>query len=101
MSSFRADLSVPPARGVRFGDGVLIVELVDGRTLTVPLEWYPRLDHASERERSNWQLIGKGQGIHWSLLDEDLSVEGLLAGRRSTESPQSLERWIRSRPSQD
>lgn len=78
-------------------DEALIVELLDGRTVSVPLAWYPRLEHATERERAAWTLIAGGTGIHWEALDEDLSVEGLLAGRPSGESQASLERWLASR----
>ncbi len=87
------------ARAVKINvtDAVLRVELADGRTLTVPTAWYPRLTHGSSRERNHWQLIGDGVGIHWPELDEDISVEGLLAGRRSGETPQSLKRWLNVR----
>ena len=78
-------------------DDTLTVDLVDGRTVSVPLAWYPRLAHASPSERDNWRVIGRGEGIHWSDLDEDISVDGLLAGRASTESQSSLEKWLRSR----
>jgi hypothetical protein len=88
---------VPLARRVTCSPDTLTVELNDGRTLLVPLEWYPRLRHASSGERDNWELIGEGDGIHWPELDEDLSVEGLLAGRRSMESPQSFQRWLAGR----
>lgn len=77
----------------------LTVQLEDGRTLAVPLVWYPRLLHGTKRERARWRLIGRGVGIHWPSLDEDISVDGLLAGRRSGESQQSLERWFESRTS--
>jgi len=72
----------------------LTVALEDGRTVVVPLVWYPRLLHGSKRERARWRLIGRGIGIHWPLLDEDISVDGLLAGRRSGESQESLKRWF-------
>lgn len=85
------------ANGVRFGEDTVIVDLVDGRTLTVPIAWYPRLAHATATERGNWRLTGRGQGIHWPGLDEDLSVESLLAGRRSAESPESLQHWLEAR----
>jgi hypothetical protein len=75
----------------------LTVELEDGRTLAVPLVWYPRLLHASKEERSRWRLIGRGVGIHWPSVDEDISIEGLLAGRPSNESQDSLKRWLESR----
>ena len=75
----------------------LSVELDDGRTITVPVEWYPRLQHGSPRERRRWRLIGAGDGIHWPDLDEDISVEGLLTGNRSMESPRSFARWLERR----
>jgi hypothetical protein len=85
------------AQRVRVTDEALIINLVDGRVLSVPLGWYPRLSHGTEQERNNWRLIGDGEGIHWPELDEDLSVAGLLAGRHSGESQQSLKRWLESR----
>jgi hypothetical protein len=75
----------------------LIVELRDGRTVSVPLEWYPRLAHGTPRERQQWELIGPGVGIHWPALDEDISVEGLLQGLPSGESEVSFTRWLESR----
>jgi hypothetical protein len=72
----------------------LSAELSDGRTISVPLDWYPRLAHAMPRERETWELIGGGEGIHWPDLDEDISIEGLLAGRRSGESDGSFQRWL-------
>ena len=68
----------PRAVGVDFGDDLLTVQLDDGRTVSVPLEWFPRLRDASPAERADWRLIGRGVGIHWDQLDEDLSVRGLL-----------------------
>ena len=88
------------AQRVEITEDALVVELVDGRTLTVPLAWYPRLAHGRPAERANWRLIGRGEGIHWPDLDEDISVEGLLAGRRSGESQASLTRWLAARPSE-
>jgi hypothetical protein len=73
------------------------VRLDDGRSLSVPLAWYPRLLHGTEAERANYELIGEGEGVHWPALDEDVSVEGLLAGRRSAESAASLAKWVQSR----
>ncbi|HCV31685.1 MAG TPA: DUF2442 domain-containing protein [Microcoleaceae bacterium UBA9251] len=72
-------------------DEKVIVDLADGRSLIVPLAWYPRLLHASPEERHNWQLLGDGYAIEWVDLDEHIGVEGLLAGRRSSESQRSLE----------
>jgi hypothetical protein len=94
MSSSPIDLPPPLVQGVRLAGDALIVELDDGRTLTVPLKWYPRLAHATPAERDRWQLIGSGEGVHWPDLDEDLGIEGLLAGRRSGESQESLNRWL-------
>lgn len=98
MTSSPTDVSNPLAKGVTVTADALVVELLDGRALTVPLAWYPRLFHATAEERADWQLIGGGEGIHWSRVDEDVSVEGLLAGRRSHESTPSLARWLATRP---
>lgn len=87
------------ALGVRVTDDELAVDLVDGRTLVVPLAWFPRLLHGSRQERNRWRLIGRGTGIHWPDLDEDISVEGLLAGRPSGESQPSLRKWLDDRQS--
>jgi len=88
------------ARRVRVTDEALTVELVDGRVVSVPTTWYPRLADASSRERRSWVLIGAGIGIHWTELDEDISVEGLLRGEHSGESLSSLRAWraTRKRP---
>ena len=72
----------------------LLAELADGRTISVPLLWYPRLVHATQQERDYWQLIGDGEGIHWPDLDEDISVQDLLGGWSSGESQRSLQRWL-------
>jgi Protein of unknown function (DUF2442) len=87
------------ALDVKVTTDALRVDLVDGRKLVVPLAWYPRLAQGTRRERSHWRLIDRGEGIHWPELDEDISVEGLLAGRRSGESRESLKRWLKSRSS--
>lgn len=73
------------------------VALADGRSLSVPLAWYPRLVHATQAERANWRLLGDGYAIEWPDLDEHIGVEGLLAGRRSGESEGSLKRWMAAR----
>ena len=78
-------------------EDTLAVELSDGRTISVPLAWYPRLVHAMPQERDNWELIGDGQGIHWPDLDEDISIEGLLAGRKSGESHRSFQQWLEAK----
>jgi len=85
------------AESVRFSEDSMIVVLDDGRTLSVPLAWYPRLLHGTKPEREKYELLGDGEGIHWPDLDEDISVEGLLAGRRSAESVASLARWLEKR----
>jgi hypothetical protein len=75
----------------------LTVALSDGRRLSLPLEWFPRLSHGTPAERNHWRLIGGGEGVHWPDLDEDLSLEGFLAGRKSQESPGSLKKWLAGR----
>ena len=75
-------------------EDTLVVELADGRAISVPLDWYPRLVHATPAERNRWELHADNQHIHWPDLDEDLSVEGLLAGRPSGESERSFKRWL-------
>jgi len=97
MTSSKSDVSVAIAMDVRFTVDTLVVDLADGRSLSVPIAWYPRLAHATPAERASWQLIGHGQGIHWPSVDEDLSIESLLAGRRSGESQRSLKRWLEGR----
>jgi hypothetical protein len=97
MSSSSAESRPAQATGVVVTDDTLSVDLTDGRTLSVPLAWYPRLSHATPAERENWRVVGQGEGIHWPELDEDISVDGLLAGRPSGESQPSFEKWLRSR----
>lgn len=77
----------------------LSVDLADGRTIIVPLAWYPRLSHGTTRERKKWRFVGRGEGIHWPDLDEDVSVKNLLAGEPSGESQQSFKQWLESRSS--
>ena len=96
-SASRSELGDARAQQVSVTEDSLVVELVDGRTVTVPLTWYPRLAHGTAAERANWRFIGEGEGIHWPELDEDISVEGLLAGRRSGELPSSLRKWFERR----
>ena len=87
----------PLVASVKIANERLIVDLNDGRSIVVPLEWYPRLTHASPREQKNWRLLGGGYAIEWPDLDEHIGVEGLLAGRRSGESKQSFKRWLATR----
>lgn len=97
MSSSTVDSPTPSATGVVVNDETLTVDLSDGRTICAPLAWYPRLAHAAPKERENWRLTGAGGGIHWPDLDEDISVENLLAGQASGESQTSFKRWLEQR----
>jgi hypothetical protein len=87
----------PVAETVSVTSDKLLVDLADGRSLSVPLGWYPRLRHGSRAERRNWRLLGDGYATEWPDLDEHIGVEGLLAGRASGESKKSLSRWLASR----
>lgn len=78
-------------------DDTVSVDLEDGRTISVPIGWYPRLGHGTPAERANFEISGAGYGIHWPDLDEDLGVDGLMLGKRSTESPASFEKWLKQR----
>ncbi len=91
------EIKVPSAIGVEVSESTLSIELNDGRTISVPVGWYPRLTHATRKERDNWKIIDGGQGIHWEDIDEDISVEGLLQGNPSGESQSSLRKWLKSR----
>jgi hypothetical protein len=97
MSTSAVELEIPDAIDVEVSEDTLSVELSDGRTISVPLDWYPRLTHATEAERANLRIIGRGHGIHWEDIDEDISVEGLLAGKPSGESQSSLKKWLEKR----
>lgn len=97
MSTSAGELIEPRAVDVTVSADSLTVGLSDGRRISVPLAWYPRLAHGTPAERRRWQLTGKGQGIHWPALDEDVSVDSLLRGRRSKESTPSLKRWLGER----
>ena len=99
MTTSSSDMQTVRAVDVKITEDELSVSLEDGRTLAVPLAWFPRLLHGTKRERSRWRLIGRGVGIHWPELDEDLSTDGLIAGRRSNESQESLKRWLEARVS--
>ena len=97
MRSSAVEVRSVLAQHVRVTSDALVVDLNDGRTLIAPLAWYPRLAHGTTSERSKWRLIGRGEGIHWPELDEDISVAGLVAGQPSGESQLSLQKWLRSR----
>ena len=87
----------PTVTAVAVTDDAVQFELSDGRTVSAPLGWYPRLAHGTAAERAHWRLAGRGAGVHWPDLDEDISVEGVLAGRPSGESQASRKRWRDSR----
>jgi Protein of unknown function (DUF2442) len=97
MSTSVLEISVPAANRVTVTGETLAAELDDGRAISVPIAWFPRLAHATDAERRNWRLIGGGQGIHWDDLDEDISIESLIAGRASAETQASLAEWLKSR----
>ena len=100
MSTSASDFERRPApavTAVMVTDDAVQFELSDGRTVAAPLAWYPRLGHGTPAERAHWRLVGRGTGVHWPDLDEDISVEGILAGRPSGESQASLKRWLEAR----
>ena len=99
MNSSMIEIKATRAQSVTVTDDALIVDLVDRRTISVPLAWYPRLLYGRPEERSNWRLIGDREGIHWPDLDEDISVENLLLGKPSGESQRSLKLWLEERKS--
>ncbi|MGH3145839.1 MAG: DUF2442 domain-containing protein [Rubrobacter sp.] len=100
MSSSTTETPIVRAETVTVTGNALTVELSDGRSISAPLAWYPRLLHGTPKERSDWRLIGQGVGIHWPALDEDINVQNLLAGQASGESQRSLKRWLAQRASE-
>lgn len=99
MNTSSPELKEALVQNVTVSGEALIADLLDGRTIIVPLAWFPRLAHGTPEERSNWHVIGSGEGIHWPDLDEDISVESLLAGHGSRETQESLRRWLERRSS--
>jgi hypothetical protein len=97
MSSLAIEVRIAIAQQVTVTEDTLVVDLNDGRTVSVPLAWYPRLSYGTAEERNNWRLIGHGEGIHWPDLDEDISVENIVFGKPSGESQRSLKRWLEER----
>jgi hypothetical protein len=97
MSSSAVDSRTALATQVEVSEDTLAVELADGRTIAVPLAWYPRLAYATPEERGSWRLIANGRGVHWPPIDEDISVANLLAGQPSAESQSSFKKWLASR----
>ena len=98
MTSLTIDiLEVPKIQTIDITDDTLSVDLSDGRTISVPLAWYPRLLYGSVEERNSWRLIGGGDGIHWNQLDEDISARNIILGQVSGESQKSFQRWLNER----
>ena len=97
MNTLAVEIRIPEALNVSITDDTLSVDLSDGRSISAPIAWFPRLLHSSEEERNNWRLIGRGMGIHWEDIDEDISIEGLLAGRPSGESQESFKKRLTNR----
>ena len=97
MATSTNTVGLPIAIGIEVTDLALVVTLADGRVVSAPLTWYPRLSHGTKTEQANHRLIGGGIGMHWSELDEDISVENLLAGKRSAEKQASLKAWLSKR----
>ena len=100
MSTFMTEVQGARAQQVTVTTDTLSVDLTDGRTIAVPLAWYPRLVHGTPEERNHWRLLGQGEGIHWPELDEDISVENLLVGKASGESQRSFQQWLQDRTTQ-
>lgn len=99
MSTLRAEARVASIQDLKITAETLTAELSDGRIISVPLGWYPRLVHGSAEECQNWRLIGDGDGVHWTDLDEDISAENLVLGKPSGESQESLKLWLERRRS--
>ena len=97
MNSLDTPVREARAQRVAVTEDSLVVDLIDGRSISAPVVWYPRLLNGTPGERNNWRLIADGEGIHWPDLDEDLSVDSLIVGRPSGESQESLKRWLEGR----
>jgi hypothetical protein len=91
------EISISPAVNVSVTDIFLTVELADGRKISVPTVWYPRLAHGTPAERRQWAISCSGQGLHWEALDEDISIKGLIAGLPSNENPAMIKKWMETR----
>jgi hypothetical protein len=97
MTTLKAEIRLAEIETLEVSDDSLTAQLSDGRRISVPLAWYPRLLHATPEERNHWRLIGGGEGVHWPDLDEDLSAANLVLGQPSGESQSSLGRWLEAR----
>ena len=101
MTTSVSDTRISKAVSLVISDAALALCLADGRTISIPLSWYPRLVHATPAERDDWRLVGDDEGIHWPSVEEDISIESLLAGKRSQERPSSFQRWLSERKSRN
>lgn len=99
MTTLAIEIEIPYAEDVLVTEDTLTVDMSDGRTISVPTAWYPRLLHATPEKRTNWRMIGRGHGLHWEDIDEDISLEDLLAGKSSGESQTSFKKWLEARKS--
>ena len=97
MNTLLTEIQVANGEDVHVTEDTLTVDLADGRTIAIPLAWYPRLFHGTIEERNRWEWIGNNEGIYWPNLDEDIGVEGMLLGKKSGESAASLARWLEGR----
>ena len=97
MTALAIEIRLAQIKSISISEDTLTADLSDGRTISVPLNWYPRLLHGTPEERRNWRLIGKGEGIHWPDLDEDISAQNLIFGQPSGESQKSFQKWQESR----
>ena len=97
MHAATIEIKVPAAENTTITEDTFSVDLSDGRMISVPPAWCPRLTYASLSEQNNWRLIGKGYGIHWEDIDEDLSIDGLLAGKPSGESQTTFKKRLPNR----
>ena len=97
MEPLIVEIEVPGATRLAVTEDALTAKLDDGRVISAPLTWYPRLVHATQEERDNWEIFGDGRFFHWPDLDEDLSLESMLAGWPSGESPQGFQRWLEAK----
>jgi hypothetical protein len=97
MTTLTFEIRLAQIQIISISEDTLTADLSDDRTISVPLNWYPRLLHGTSEERLNWRLLGKGEGIHWPDLDEDISAENLIYGQPSGESQISYQKWQESR----
>ena len=97
MNTVMIEINKAKAKKITLSDDTIIIDLEDGRTISAPIAWYPRLLYGTKKERNNWRLIGDGEGIHWPDLDEDISIDNIIFGKSSGESQQSFKKWLDNR----